>query len=112
MRSMKQQIKRRFMKIELSGSRLRNTIEGPYGWPGKIAELFGMRELSKWYVIAFWDGMGSLAIGAVGAAIVDVNYLIREVLLPESHSILSQGKLYHLFSYSFFDHQHPMHPIV
>lgn len=40
MRSMKQQIKRRFMKIELSGSRLRNTIEGPYGWPGKIAEFF------------------------------------------------------------------------
>ena len=79
---------------------------------GKVAEVFGVRELQKWYLTAFWGGMGGLAIGAVGAAIVEVNYLIREVLLPESHSILSQGKLYHLFSYSFFAHQHPMHPIV
>ena len=79
---------------------------------GKVAEVFGVRELPKWYLTAFWGGMGGLAIGAVGAAIVEVNYLIREVLLPESHSILSQGKLYHLFSYSFFAHQHPMHPIV
>ena len=37
---------------------------------GKVAEVFGVRELPKWYLTAFWGGMGGLAIGAVGAAVV------------------------------------------
>jgi hypothetical protein len=32
---------------------------------GKVAEVFGVRELPKWYLPAFGVGMGGLAIGAV-----------------------------------------------
>jgi hypothetical protein len=46
---------------------------------GKVAEVFGVRELPKWYLTAFWGGMGGLAIGAVGAAIVT---LPKRVLSP------------------------------
>ena len=31
----------------------------------KVAEVFGVRELPKWYLTAFWGEMGGLAIGAV-----------------------------------------------
>ena len=34
---------------------------------GKVGEFFGVRELPKWYWMAFGGGMGTIAVGAVGA---------------------------------------------
>ena len=53
---------------------------------GKVAEMIGVRELPKWYLTAFWGGMGGLAIGAVGAAIVTLPKRTLEAV-PERQAI-------------------------
>ena len=53
---------------------------------GKVAEVFGVRELPKWYVPAFGLGMGGILVGAVGAAIVTLPKRTLEAV-PERQAI-------------------------
>ena len=53
---------------------------------GKAAEFIRVRELPKWCVNAFWMGMGGVAIGAVGAAIVTLPKRTLEPV-PERQAI-------------------------
>jgi tetratricopeptide (TPR) repeat protein len=53
---------------------------------GKVAEFFGVKELPKWYVTAFWTGMGGMAVGSVGAAIVTLPKRTLEPV-PERQAI-------------------------
>ena len=53
---------------------------------GKIGEVFGVRELPQWYWTSFYGGMGGIAVGAVGAAIVTLPKRTLEAM-PERQAI-------------------------